>query len=252
MQRFKLKWMQVCLGIVAVLLGGCSGSGDSGEQGLSRNLADATPQAVRSLLAEKKIANGDIYLEQSRVHVNIVGLNGEAETEFAQKFSADSYVLHDVAYTTAELEAAYKLLEEQKLYTKLNLYGARLDVKNNKIGVSLPDDQAEEVKEELEKHIRPDMLAYELVELGEPHVVGEIVSLSEPGTSRRILILEPGEAAPTYWFSFNAASELLNGAGERIAAADLLPGQQVKVWHTGTINESFPAQATVRRLELDM
>ncbi|MNC73037.1 hypothetical protein D3C75_1241730 [compost metagenome] len=77
------------------------------------------------------------------------------------------------------------------------------------------------------------------------------MALSEPGTPRRILILEPGDNSPTYWFSFNAASELLNDAGERISSADLQTGQKVKVWHTGYVEESLPALATVRRLELE-
>ncbi|UQZ36587.1 hypothetical protein C2I18_25445 [Paenibacillus sp. PK3_47] len=59
----------------------------------------AVPEDIMTFLSEGNIPNGDIYLDGSTVHVNIVGLNAEIERSFADRFAAGSYVLHDVNFT---------------------------------------------------------------------------------------------------------------------------------------------------------
>lgn len=222
------------------------GTVDTGSQNV---LHSSDPGEIKAFLSSQKIPNGDIYLENDKVHINIVGLTSEIEQRFAKAFAEGTYVLHDVKYTMQELLAAQDLLNEQKLYQKLNLYSSGVDTIGNKVTISIPSDYAEAAKLEIEKWLDPDMLVYDISELGEPHVIGEIARIDSE-QSKRILILEPGNEEPSYWFSFNERSEMLNEAGATIQFKDLKVGQQVKLWSTGMVLESFPAQASVRRMEL--
>ena len=213
-------------------------------------LNSSDPEAIKAFLSAQKIPNGDIYLQDNKVHINIVGLNSEIEQRFAKEFAEGTYELHDVKYTYQELLAAQELLHEQELYQKLNLYGSGVDTIGNKVNITIPDDYAEAAKLEIEKWIDPEMLTYDISELGEPHVVGEIVDIDTEKT-KRILILEPGNEEPSYWFSFDEKSEMVDESGAIISFKDLKEGQQVKLWSTGMVLESFPALASVRRLELE-
>lgn len=185
MFRRKVSWIGLAAAIL--LLGGCSeahsGNGKSAADALisespvpqtaangGAELIAANPSDVRHFLAEEAIANGDIYLEDNKVHINIVGLNAETEEAFSGKFTASSYVLHDVTYTADELEAAYDLLSDQDLFSQLNLYGAWIDVKQNNIGITVPDEYLAAAQKTLEQQIAPAMLAYDARELEEPHV----------------------------------------------------------------------------------
>lgn len=219
----------------------------NGEADKVKNPGDVT--GIRGLLKAEGIPNGDLYLQDDKLHVNIVGLTDEVEQRFAEKFTTGSYTLHDVKYTHQELEAAQKLIVHEQLHEKLNLYGTGIDVIGNRLTVTVPDDSAAAAKLELEQRVDPGMLEYSIMELGEPHVTGEIIEI-EAGESRRMLILEPGQEEPTYWFSVNERSELYNTAGESIAFKNLKVGQKVHLWSTGAVNESLPAQASLRRLEL--
>lgn len=210
----------------------------------------ANPEEIKSFLNAGTIANGDIYLDGSTVHVNIAGLTPEIERSFEAQFTAGSYVLHDVKYTSQQLEAAVRLLADQDQYRKLNLYGSWIDVIQNKIGITIPDDHAGKVQEELEKLIDPGMLLYDVKKVGDAEVLGEIVGM-ETGERKRILILEPGQEQPSYWFSISGKSKMYDDEGNKISFSELQKGQKVKLWSTGTVEDSFPAQATVRRLELD-
>lgn len=212
-------------------------------------LYSSDPEAVKAFLSAKKIPNGDIYLQDNKVHINIVGLSKQIEQRFAQTFAAGTYELHDVKYSMQELLAAQELLHKQELYQKLNLYGSGVDTIGNKVTITIPSDYAETAMLEIEKWIAPDMLTYDISELGEPHVIGQIVDI-DTKQAKRILILEPGMEDPSYWFSFNQKSTMFNEAGESISFKDLKVGQQVELWSTGTVDESFPALASVRRLEL--
>ncbi|ASA21354.1 DUF3221 domain-containing protein [Paenibacillus donghaensis] len=204
---------------------------------------------IRGLLKAEEIPNGDLYLQDDKLHVNIVGLTDEVEQRFAEKFTAGSYTLHDVKYTHQELEAAQKLIVHEQLHEKLNLYGTGIDVIGNRLTVTVPDDSAAAAKLELEKRVDPGMLEYSIIELGEPHVTGEIIEM-EAGEKPRMLILEPGQEEPTYWFSISGKSELYDTAGETISFKSLKVGQKVDLWSTGTVHDSLPAQASLRRLEL--
>lgn len=212
-------------------------------------LYSSDPEEIKAFLSAQKIPNGDIYLEENKVHINIVGLTTEIEQRFAQAFAEGTYALHDVKYTMQELLAAQDLLNEQKLYQKLNLYGSGVDTIGNKVTITIPSDYAEAAKLEIEKWIDPTMLTYDISELGNPHVVGEIVDI-DTEKAKRILILEPGNEDPSYWFSFNVKSEMVGQSCEKISFKDLKVGQQVRLWNTGTVMESFPALASIRRLEL--
>ncbi|UQZ36588.1 hypothetical protein C2I18_25450 [Paenibacillus sp. PK3_47] len=136
------------------------------------------------------------------------------------------------------------------MHQRLDLYGAWIDVIQNKIGVTMPDDNAAKIQDELEQLIDPGMLHYDVSKIGEPHVTGEIVEI-ETGERNRILILEPGQEHPSYWFSIGDRAKMYDAEGLSIAIADLQKGQHVKLWSTGTVEESFPALASLRRLELD-
>ncbi|MCL6604797.1 MAG: YobA family protein [Paenibacillus sp.] len=255
------KWLWVGLTLAVLLLNGC---GEKPKGNVDSNTAAtvtstpiktnplADPGEIRTFLSNKGVPNGDIYLQDEKVHVNIVGLNEEIQNVFAERYVADTYVLHNVEYTIQELEAAQKLLEEHNLYLKQNVYGSSIDVIGNRLAITMPDSSETTAKPEIEKLIDPNMVSYTIEKLGQPHVVGEIVEVESINNHLRILILEPGKDVPTYWFSFNDRSELYNEAEKEIHLSDLEKGQQVKLWGTGTVLESLPAQATVRRLEVDM
>ncbi len=245
---FRINVAYIWIAAVILLLGGCTAAQDSGD-GPEAALILANPNDVRHFLADEAIANGDIYLEDNKVHINVVGLGREVTERFAGKFTPTSYVLHNVTYTAGELDSAYTLLSDRELFNQLNLYGSWIDVKQNKIGISVPDDYLASARKVLEQQIDPGMLSYEVRELREPHVTGTIVQL-EADPVKRILILEPGKEDPTYWFTINKRSELYDPQGQKAGWTDLKPGQQVHLWSTGMVEDSLPAQATLRRLEL--
>ncbi|AIQ47052.1 hypothetical protein R70723_15050 [Paenibacillus sp. FSL R7-0273] len=262
---FKWKTAAISLGLFSLLLAGCGDAGDvtgkaepaasaspapvQGAVVPSAGITAADPEKIQHFLADESILNGDIYLEDNKVHVNIVGLNSGLEDRFAGEFTKDSYSLHDVKYSAGELEAAQQLLADKDMHKQLNLYGSWIDVKQNKLGITVPDDYLKNAEETLNQLIDPGMLRFEVQELGEPSVTGTIVEMKS-GPVDSILILEPGKENPTYWFSFNDRSELYDAAGQRIEFSGLKKGQQVHIWGTGTVLESLPAQATVRRIEL--
>ncbi|WP_339315312.1 hypothetical protein [Paenibacillus sp. FSL R10-2734] len=231
----------IWISAIILFISGCSEAG--------KVLNSSDPEVVKAFLSAQKIPNGDIYLQDNKIHINIVGLNAQIEQSFAQTFTAGTYELHEVKYTMQELLAAQELLHEHELYQKLNLYGSGVDTIGNKLTITIPSDYAEAAKLEIDKWIDPSMLTYDISEIGDPHVVGQIVDI-DTKQAKRILILEPGKEDPSYWFSFNLKSEMFNEAGESISFKDLKVGQQVKLWNTGMVEESFPALASVRRLEL--
>jgi len=235
---------------VILLISGCTEHQEQTNQQLvPKNSESSDPEAFKTFLSTEKIPNGDIYLQDNKVHINIVGLDSKIEQRFAQNFTKGSYVLHDVKYSMQELLAVQKDLLTKELHQKLNLYGSDIDTIGNRVKVTIPSDYAAAAILEIEKRIDPNMLSYSISELGDPHVVGQIVAV-ESDKAKRILILEPGMEDPSYWFSFNQKSALFNEAGEPINFKDLKEGQQVKLWSTGTVEESFPALASIRRLEL--
>jgi len=260
----------VCLTLGILLLSGCGdkpdGSGQAGQAAPTAAVPAAdvpevkaaedlinpldNPGMIRTLLVNREIPNGDIYLQDDKVHVNIVGLNEEVERIFADTCISGTYVLHDIKYSHRELEAAQKLLYDHNLYHTFNLYGSSIDVIHNKLQITMPDSSEAAARPEIEKLMDPGMLDLIIEPLGEPHVVGTIVEINDQ-QGQKILILEPDQEQPTYWFSFQEVSELYNAHGEEIQFSELKKGQSVKLWSTGTVNQSLPAQATVRRIETD-
>lgn len=206
------------------------------------------PEQIKQFLAEERIPNGDIYLQDGLVHVNVAGLNKEIEGKFAQHFAGAGYKLHDVAYTIEELLEAQNTLEQEDLYRKLNLYSSGVDVIANRLNVELPEESARGVKEALEKAVDPGILHLKVRKLGEPEITGAIERVD--AERKRILILEPGEEQPTYWFSINEASKLVDENGKPVSFGSLRAGMEVRIWSTGAIMESLPAQGSIRRLEI--
>lgn len=249
-----------------LVTGGCGGEAQEGPASPAPSASHAVQEAtgnvtgsfpataaeVKSYLQAEHIPNGDIYLADGKVHINIVGLTPGIASGFAEEFREGSYELHDVEFTAAELIGLQRELADTGVMAKLNLYGSTVDIIRNRLVIDLPDDALQAAEAELAGHQNADMLVFVPAALGEPHVTGTIVEVETEGRERpAILILEPGQQEPTYWFSFYEYSRLYNGSGDEIAADGLRPGQQVKIWSTGTINTSLPAQGTVRRLELN-
>ena len=207
------------------------------------------PGDVRSFLEENHIANGDIYVKEGKVFINIVGLNDETSRLLADQYKTGTYQTVDVAHSIQELEAAQQKLTDLDLYSKLNLYGSSLDVIKNRIIIMMPDTSEVEAKSEIEKLVNPDLLAYDIQKASEkPEYNGTIVKIDS--LNHRILILVDGEKEPSIYFSFNEHSEMVSTNGLLITFDDLKVKQEVHLWSTGTINESMPAQAMARKLEL--
>lgn len=206
------------------------------------------PGIAREFLARENIPNGDIYLgEGGLLHVNIVELDDAVRKRFEEAFPGAAYRLVDVAHTHMELEAAQAALTEHGLYRKLNLYSSSIDVIGNHLEITMPDS-SDGAQAEIERHIDPDLIAYHLEPLGEPQIVGTVHEID--AAQERLLILEQDEEHPTYWVSFYEYSVVSANAGEPVTFADYRIGQQVRVWTTGMVLESMPAQATIRKLEL--
>ncbi|MFP4976129.1 hypothetical protein ACE6ED_12070 [Paenibacillus sp. CN-4] len=206
------------------------------------------PGQIKQFLSDERIPNGDIYLQDGFVHVNVAGLNEEVEGKFAQQFAGAAYKLHDVAYTIEELLEAQQTLEQEDLYRKLNLYSSGVDVIANRLNVELPEESTLGVKEALEKAVDPGLLHLKVRKLGEPEITGAIERVD--AERKRILILEPGQEQPTYWFSINEASKLLDENGKTVSFGSLHAGMEVRIWSTGAIMESLPALGSIRRLEI--
>jgi len=210
-------------------------------------LRTADPDSINAFLQEEKLKNGDIYLEESVVHVNIVDLTPKITAAFEATFTPSSYRLHNVRYSIEQLREAQDALRENELYTKLNLYGSSLDVINNQIKLTLPDDAADKI-DEIETIVDKKFLTYDFVPLEEPQVVGKIVQID--GEQKRVLVHEDGQEKPNIWFSFNSFSNLSGEDGQSITFTDFKLEQRVQAWTTGMVLESFPSQATARKIVL--
>lgn len=230
----------------------CSPPAGGAQVGTGTVDAFAEPVQARQLLEDNGIANGDIYLQDGRLFINIVGLDeaDAAKALFASVFRPDSYVLVDAVFTHNELLAEQERLSEEGLYQSLNLYGSSVDVINNRVVVTLPDDAEDAAREAFAGQLGSGLVALDVQELGEPHVSGEIVQTEAVDGRFRILILEEGQENPSYWFTFTDASESFDADGAALDPKTLEQGMKVDLWSTGTVLESFPAQATVRRLEV--
>ncbi|KIL34355.1 hypothetical protein SD71_20195 [Cohnella kolymensis] len=130
------RWLTILL--AAVILGGCGASPDKqGAELESKPHLDSRrpsqPGEMRSYLAAKNIPNGDIYLQDGLLYVNVVALNERIEAEIAELFVPGSYKLMNVKYTIQQLEAAQQLLLDQNLHEELNIYSSGIDVIGNKI-----------------------------------------------------------------------------------------------------------------------
>ncbi len=91
----------------------------------------------------------------------------------------------------------------------------------------------------------------------EPHIVGEIVAVSD----NRVLIAEEikkeeytGEPddliGNVIWFSVDNDTELIGIDGETISFEQLIVGLRVKAWASGKILLSYPAQGEARKILL--
>lgn len=211
--------------------------------------ASSAPGEVRSFLEEHQLANGDIYLKDGKIYINLVELNDETSRLLADRYKAGTYALVHVAHSIEELEAAQQSLTDNDLYDELNMYASSLDVTKNKIVITMPESSEAHAKPEIEKLIDPDLLAYDIQLMSEkPEYMGTIVKLD--AYAHRILLLVDGEEEPSIFFGFDEHSEMATADGSPITFDDLKVQQEVRVWSTGMINDSLPAQATAKKLEL--
>ncbi|ANE48427.1 hypothetical protein SY83_21490 [Paenibacillus swuensis] len=244
--------------VLFIALSGCGAKPDLDSQGdtispskppsvTPRPLKDADPESIRAYLKHQEIANGDIYLKDGLLHINIVNLTPELEQQLAEEFKPETYRLVSVAFSIQQLEEAQQQLADNDFHHKLNVYGSSIDVINNRVEIIMPDDN-EDIKSEIEAVLDPKLIRYSVQTLGEPHSVGTISKVDVD--AKRILILEYGQKEPSIFYSFNDFSKIINLDGADTDFNIFSKGQPVKVWSTGMVAESFPAQGTARRVAL--
>lgn len=51
-----------------------------------------------------------------------------------------------------------------------------------------------------------------------------------------------------YWFAVNEETEILDSNSQSAALENINIGTQVEIWHTGAVNESYPAQTTAAKI----
>lgn len=210
--------------------------------------ATAEPAEARQFLAEHGIASGDIFLQDGKVYLNIVGLNDSTKRLLADHYLAGTYRTVNVAHSIEELQAAQEKLTSD-VFTQLNLYSSGIDVIRNKITIEMPEESAAQAKQAIEKLIDPDLIIYDIQPLADKDAyVGKIVKLDSG--QQRILLLVDGEKEPSIYFRISDRSIVANVAGDKIAFADLKKGQRVRAWAAGGIDDSMPAQAGARKVEL--
>ncbi|MBB3112573.1 hypothetical protein FHS18_004674 [Paenibacillus phyllosphaerae] len=207
----------------------------------------ASPESIRSFLSEADFKNGDIYLNGGKLHVNVVGLTAEIERQFAARFTADTYVLHDAKFSILELEAAQQKLMDSGLFDRYNIMGSSVDVINNQVSLDLPEENKDGVAV-IEEALGKDIVAIHVAALGEPEIVGVITTVDTEG--KRVLIQEEGSPEPNYWFSWQDDSMLENAAGKQAEFADFSVGTTVQIWSTGAVADSMPAQGTIRKMAI--
>ncbi len=90
-----------------------------------------------------------------------------------------------------------------------------------------------------------------------PSIRGEITSMSRDYLDARIrgTILVEGESSTDTgydWASIRLTRDtiVLNENNKRIEIEDIKEGQQVAVWFTGAVAESYPVQATAARVKI--
>lgn len=208
--------------------------------------ADADPVAVRTFLSSNDIKNGDIYLQGGKLHINIVGLTPEIEQQVAEQFTAGSYELHDVKYTIQELEQAQHTLMDQGLLTEYGI-SSSIDVIENELDITIPEEKKAGISK-IEQAVGRELVNIQIDVMQEPHIVGVIVSIDPSG--KQLLIQEDGSAEPNFTMAVQEDSQLVTADGKQAGISAFAAGDRVQIWHTGAINESFPAQGSIRRMAL--
>ncbi|SDW21410.1 DUF3221 domain-containing protein [Paenibacillus sp. CF384] len=262
-----MKRMTITVLLAVLLLTGCGPRmepSDNVQGGNDNNIVQVTdnevkgsgtidpvsePGEVRGFLQDHQIANGDIYLKDGLLYINLVKPTENGEKLLADRYKSGTYKTVRVTHSIEELQAAQDKLGDQDLFSRLNLYSTSIDVIKNKITISMPDSSEAEAKPEIEKLIDPNLIEYDIQKLSEtPDVVGTISKIDNE--SHRILVLEEGKTEPSYWFSFNDHSEMVDSTGGSVTFDDLKEKGKVRVWINGAVMDSFPGQAGTRRLEL--
>lgn len=205
----------------------------------------ASPEAIRSFLSEADFKNGDIYLNGGKLHVNVVGLTAEIEQQFAARFTAGTYVLHDAKFSIQELEEAQQKLMDAGLFDRYHIMGSSVDVIHNRVSLDLPEENKDGVNA-IEEALGKDIVTIHVAALGEPEIVGVIATVDAEG--KRFLIQEEGSPEPNYWFSWQDVSMLEDATGNEAEFADFVVGTSVQVWSTGAIADSMPAQGAIRKM----
>jgi Copper amine oxidase N-terminal domain. len=207
--------------------------------------AAADPGAVKQYLNANHIPNGDIYLDEGKLHINIVGLTPATEALFERSFEKGTYELHDVTYTIHQLQQVQEALAAHDLYRKVNIYSSSIDVTRNRVVISMPDS-AEVNVGMIEAVVDKDMLINVFEPLGEPDIIGQITEIDTK--TQRILVSVDGE--PSMWYSFSPFSEIMRESGEAVTFKDFKIGQTICGWNAGMVMTSLPSQGTARRIEI--
>jgi hypothetical protein len=94
---------------------------------------------------------------------------------------------------------------------------------------------------------------------GAPHMTGLIYTINDEskksilvveGTDSTILPDEEWHGKPAINFYITDETRIIGEDGKDITVDDLKKGFKVEVWHTGTVEESYPAQATASNIKV--
>lgn len=234
--------------LLAVSFSGCGARMESSSSGENAYKGNGTlnpmndPNEVRQFLAENHIANGDIYLNDGKVYINIVGMNDEIRRLLANRYKAGTYRTVNVAHSIEELQAVQQKLRDLDLYSKLNLDSSELDTMNNRIVITMPDTNEKQAKLEIQQYINPDLLSFVIQkESVNPEFVGYVTKIE----NQRALVVNPISR------KINETREEFYDA---IWVSNMPPnievGQNVQVWFQGSIATSYPGQGGASKVTI--
>ncbi|SFS76999.1 DUF3221 domain-containing protein [Paenibacillus sp. BC26] len=245
--KFSIRSLLI-VGLLAVLISGCgarmqaSGSGGNVYKGNGTLNAMNDPNEVRQFLAENHIANGDIYLLEGKVFINIVGMNDEKGRLLANRYKAGTYRTVSVAHSIEELQAVQQKLMDLDLYSKLNLDSSGLDTINNRIVITMPDTNEEQVKLEIQQYINPDLLSFVIQkESVDPELVGYVTKIE----NQRALVVTPISRKVN-----ETREEFYDAVWVSNMPPNIKVGQNVQVWFKGSIAASYPGQGGASKVTI--
>ncbi|SEO95341.1 DUF3221 domain-containing protein [Paenibacillus sp. OV219] len=202
------------------------------------------PNGVREFLSEHHIANGDIYLKEGKVYINIVGLNNEVNRLLADRYKAGTYQTVNVTHSIEELQEAQQKLFSLGLFDKLNLYSSELDTLNNRIIITMPDANEAEVRLEIEQSIDPELLSFVIQKADvdvNPGIVGYVTKID----NQSALVVNPTSRKLN-----ETRTEYYDAIWVSNIPSNIEVGQNVNVWFKGEIATSYPGQGTASKITI--